>query len=83
VGDTPCGGCGFRSLPDCERLLVHIDEAMSWESVRDLDKMRSALLLVRNLPMRNGVPGEIVMSVNEVAENLDEVFSEIAKGKRL
>lgn len=56
---------------------------MSWESVRDLDKMRSALLLVRNLPMRNGVPGEIVMSVNEVAENLDEVFSEIAKGKRL
>src|SRR5262245_55123013 len=50
---------------ESDRLLLHIDEAMSWESVRDLDKMRAALLLVRNLATRNATE-EIVTSANEI-----------------
>jgi len=26
-------------FPECDKLLVHIDEGMSWESVRNLDDM--------------------------------------------
>jgi hypothetical protein len=37
---------GFESW---ERALFHIDEAMSWESVRNLRQMQRSLILVRNL----------------------------------
>jgi len=36
-------------FPECDRLLVHIDEGMSWESVRNLDNMQKTLLLVHNI----------------------------------
>lgn len=70
-------------FPERDRVLFHIDEAMSWESVRDLDRMRDALLLVRNLSTQSSAPEEVVVGVDGVTEILDEVFSEIAKGKRL
>ena len=69
-------------FPESRRLLFHIDEATSWESVRDLDKMRAALLLVRNLATQNA-PAEIVACVTDVSEILDEVLAEIAQGKQL
>lgn len=59
-------------FPDGERLLFHIDEGMSWDSVRDLDRMGRALLLVRNLAAREGVPEE----VREWVEMLDVEFEE-------
>jgi hypothetical protein len=36
-------------FPGSDRLLFHIDEAMSWESVRNLSQMRNTLLLIQNL----------------------------------
>jgi len=36
-------------FPGWERALFHIDEAMSWESVRNLQSMHKRLVLVRNL----------------------------------
>jgi hypothetical protein len=70
-------------FPESDRLLFHVDEGMSWESVRDLDKMRAALLLVRNLSAKKTVPKGIQQSVEEVWEIVDEVFSEIRAGKKL
>jgi hypothetical protein len=70
-------------FPDHQRILFHIDEGMSWESVRDLDKMRAALLLVKNLAAKRTVRKGIRRSVEEVWGILDEVFSEIAAGKRI
>jgi hypothetical protein len=39
-----------------DRALFHIDEAMSWESVRNLQHMRKSLVLVRNLLGQDEVP---------------------------
>ncbi|MEN8800835.1 MAG: hypothetical protein ABF297_02565 [Thiogranum sp.] len=36
-------------FPDWDRALFHIDEAMSGESVRNLQHMRKRLMLLRNL----------------------------------
>ena len=43
-------------FPGWETALFHIDEAMSWESVRNLKTMSKCLVLVRNLLGRDGVP---------------------------
>jgi len=37
---------------DCSKLLFHIDEAMSWESVRNLNHMRETFLLVQSIYIR-------------------------------
>jgi hypothetical protein len=39
-----------------ERALFHLDEAMSWESVRNLRHMQRSLLLVRNILQQAHVP---------------------------
>jgi len=43
-------------FPDSDKLLFHIDEAMSWESVRNLERMKSALLLVQNIVSQSDAP---------------------------
>jgi hypothetical protein len=64
-------------FPESDRIIFHVDEAMSWESVRDLSQMRRTLLLIQNLCNVDSVP-------TEVSECVDEVFSilkEIVDGK--
>ena len=56
-------------FPGWERALFHIDEAMSWESVRNLQAMHKSLVLVRNLLSQDGVP-EIVSEHLEVVNDL-------------
>ena len=56
-------------FPDWERALFHIDEAMSWESVRNLRAMSKSLVLVRNILGQDGVP-EIVSEHLEVVNDL-------------
>ena len=60
-------------FPDSERILFHIDEAMSWESVRDLSQMRKTVLLIQNLCMVNSVPAEAKDWLDEVIETLKEM----------
>jgi hypothetical protein len=43
------------------RALLHIDEAMSWESVRNLQYMNKCLRLVRNVPVQGEAPEEAVL----------------------
>jgi hypothetical protein len=67
-------------FPDSEKLLFHIDEAMSWESVRNLKKMESTWLLIRNITVQSECPEEVLEWVGEVKESLDATFEEIAEG---
>jgi hypothetical protein len=64
-----------------ERILFHIDEAMSWESVRNLDSMKTTLLLIRNLACQTETPDEILELIEDVTHILDEVFTAIRSGK--
>jgi hypothetical protein len=66
---------------DSARLLFHIDEAMSWESVRNLDSMRKALTLVENIARRAAVPDEIAENVEIVRACFQELLDAIAEGK--
>ena len=68
-------------FPEWEKLLLHIDEAMSWESVRNLEQMRKTLLLIRNIAAQAEVPGEVWEGISTVGENLDEVFRAIVEGE--
>jgi hypothetical protein len=68
-------------FPDSDKLLFHIDEAMSWESVRNLKEMKSTLLLVQNIISQTESPEEVIEWVNDVRESLEETFEAIAEGK--
>jgi len=69
-------------FPNSDKLLFHIDEAMSWECVRNLKLMKETLLLVHNIAAQYA-PEEVNEWVRTVRESLEEVFSAIAKGEKL
>ncbi len=61
-----------------DRALFHIDEAMSWESVRNLRGMPPLLLIIRNICSQGQAPQEILGNIRDVDEVLKEVLSEFA-----
>ncbi len=69
-------------FPDSDKLLFHIDEAMSWESVRNLERMKSTLLLVQNIISQSDTPGEITECAGTVRENLEEAFLAMKEGEK-
>jgi len=60
-------------FPESERLLFHIDEGMSWESVRNLSRMRKSLLLIQNIASTNKMPEEVMDGIEEVVDILKEI----------
>ncbi len=58
------------------RVLFHIDEAMSWETVRNLDQMPPLLLIIRNLCSQGKAPREVMENIEEVNDLLEEVLHE-------
>ena len=69
-------------FPESDKLLFHIDEAMSWESVRDLKRMKSTLLLVENIISQSDTPEEIMECFVEVRESMEEVISAMREGEK-
>ena len=61
------------------RVLFHIDEAMSWESVRNLNRMPPLLLIVSNLCRIGNAPNEVMECVDAVSEILQDVLEEYPK----
>ena len=49
-----------------DRMLFRIDEAMSWESVRNLGRIPPLLLIIRNLCFHSGAPEDVMESVEQV-----------------
>lgn len=76
--DTVVENFGF---PDSDKLMFHIDEAMSWESVRNIKQMKSTLLIVQNIAMQAKAPEEVIELIGDVRQDLDVVFEEINEGK--
>ena len=66
---------------DCSRLLFHINEAMSWESVRDLSQMRNTLVLVQSIAQQTNVSDEIMVLIEDVREILYDVLDETQSKK--
>ena len=67
---------------DSDKLLFHIDEAMSWESVRNLKSMKETFLLVQNIAVQSAAPQEVMEMVDMVRESLNEVFDAIQEGEK-
>ncbi len=68
-------------FPDSDKLLFHINEAMSWESVRNLNLMRSTFILVQNIATQTNAPEEVIEWVDDVRESIDAAVEAIAEGK--
>jgi len=68
-------------FPDSDRLLFHINEAMSWESVRDINTMSKTFLLVQNIAIQAHAPEEVIEWIDDVRESIDETVAAIAKGE--
>ena len=66
---------------DCSRLLFHIDEAMSWESVRNLAHMKATLVLIQSIAQQIGVSNDTGELIENIREILYEVLDEINAGK--
>jgi hypothetical protein len=64
---------GFESG---HRVLFHTDEAMSWETVRDLTRMPHLVLIIRNLCLQGGASDEIMCNLEEVSNVLTETLAE-------
>ncbi len=64
---------GFEN---CDRVLFHTDEAMSWESVRNLNRMLPLILIIRNLCMQGGASHEIMSNLEEMTNILEETLAE-------
>lgn len=62
-----------------EKVIFHIDEAMSWEVVRNPGQMSSILLVIRNICVQGKAPQEILENINDIDEILKETLDEITK----
>ena len=59
---------------DVDKVLFHIDEAMSWEVVRDLKLMPPLMLSIRNLCAQGKATEEVLMWLKEVNDTLIEAL---------
>lgn len=66
---------------ECQRLLFHIDDGMSWESVRDLKLMRKALTLVENIAAQTKVPKAVKESIVDVRDSFQALLEAIKDGE--
>ena len=62
-----------------DRAIFHIDEAMSWEVVRNLRRMSPILLVIRNICVKGEAPQEIIEDINRLDGILRETLEEITK----
>ena len=65
------------------RLLLHINEAMSWENVRNLNHMKNTFVLIQSIAQQIKASDEIMELIEDVRDVLYEVLDEIERGKIL
>ena len=70
-------------FPGWDRMLFHIDEAMSWETVRHLERMEPLVVLIRNLAVQGQAAEEIMELLEEVNDILREVYEMQRQGRLL
>jgi hypothetical protein len=60
-----------------DRAIFHIDEAMSWEAVRNLKTMPPLLLIIRNICAQGEAPSDVLENIENVDLILKKVLAEI------
>lgn len=70
-------------FPHSDKLLFQIDEAMSWESVRNLDYMKKVFIVIKNISLQNQVPNDVTECITMIEEDMEEVFSAIREGEKI
>jgi hypothetical protein len=76
--DTVVENFGF---PGSNKIIFHIDEAMSWECVRDLNRMYPLINFIHNRANQHEAPELIIESIIEVRRNFEEVRTAFIKGE--
>ncbi len=71
------------AMKDYSRLLPHINEAMSWENVRNLHQMKNSFVLIQSIAQQITVSDEIMELIEDVRDVLYEILDEIEHGKML
>ncbi len=61
-------------------MLFQIDEAMSWELVRNLQRMKSILLMSQNISMQTDTRIEVSGLLEDAGQCLEEAIAEIIEG---
>ena len=59
-----------------ERVIFQTDEAMSWETVRNLQLMPPLVLTIRNICTQGNAPNEVMQALNDVQGWLEEALEE-------
>ena len=70
--DSVVEAAGFEGW---NRAIFHIDEAMSWEVVRNLRQMPPLLLIIRNICGQGKAPKEVLENVEYIDGILQEALS--------
>ena len=60
-----------------DRVLFHIDEAMSWETVRNLKRMPPLLLIIKNICTQSKAPQDVLDNIQDVDCVLKSVLTEV------
>lgn len=68
---------------DCSQLLFHIDEAMSWESVRNIQHMKNTFVLIQSIAQQINISDETMELMEDVRDILYDLLEEINNGKVL
>ena len=68
-------------FPDSDKLIFHVHEGMSWESVRNLDKMKKTIVLITNIANQTQTPSDVMFWINDVHESFQEAIDAISEGK--
>jgi hypothetical protein len=58
-----------------EKMMFHINDAMSWETVRHLERMGPLVLLIRQLAIQGRAPADVVMAIDGISALLSEAMS--------
>ena len=74
LGASVVDAVGFEGW---DRAIFHIDEAMSWEIVRNLRRMPPLLLIIRNISKQGKAPDAVLENIRKLDEILKKVLSEI------
>jgi hypothetical protein len=67
---------GTGGFENWDSVLFHTDEAMSWETVRNLDRMPALVLIIRNLCLQSGLSGEVMENLENVTNILEETLGD-------
>ncbi|RLV59947.1 hypothetical protein D5018_09715 [Parashewanella curva] len=68
-------------FPDSDRLIFHVYEGMSWESVRNLEKMKQEIILIKNIANQTKVHEDISFWISSVHDTFERTLKAIEEGE--